>query len=354
MQEFRLIALTPPGLADAAIAIAASRAGEIGVLDLQYAHSVPASLTAIAKLAQYAKHECGIKIDGSAEKSLTGILSELPSQIKTVILTPSDPASLYGQVQTYRNLNLTVLLETTSLDEAQLGEKLGVSGLIAKGHEAAGRVGQETTFILLQHLLANTTLPVWAQGGIGLHTVAACYEAGAAGAVLDAQLTLTRESSLSEEAKTRIARMDGSETICLGANCGEAYRMYHRPGLTAVEDLRLLADKVNGISAFDTEMLAAWREEIKSRVGWSDTEHNIWLIGQDGAFAAPLAERFLTVGGVLEGMRQAVKTHGKSAVNATFGLGGQPHPIATAPRKEWPTRARGWPTCWRSPSTSSA
>ena len=35
MRTFRLIALTPPGLADPSIAIAASRAGELGVLDLE-------------------------------------------------------------------------------------------------------------------------------------------------------------------------------------------------------------------------------------------------------------------------------------------------------------------------------
>ena len=36
MNEFRIIALTPPGLPDPSIAIAASRAGAVGVLDLEY------------------------------------------------------------------------------------------------------------------------------------------------------------------------------------------------------------------------------------------------------------------------------------------------------------------------------
>src|SRR6266581_2210429 len=142
MQEFRLLALTPPGLADAAIAIAASRAGEIGVLDLQYAQNSPAALSAIAKLARYARHECGIKIDGNPEELLSGIVPELQNHIRIVILTSNVADSLRNQVQACHKFNLTVLLETTCLDEARLGEKLGVSGLIAKGHEAAGRVGE--------------------------------------------------------------------------------------------------------------------------------------------------------------------------------------------------------------------
>jgi len=43
-------------------------------------------------------------------------------------------------------------------------------------------------------------------------------------------------------------------------------------------------------------------------VGWAGPD-NAWLIGQDGAFAARLAGRFHTVGGVLEGLRQAVDSH---------------------------------------------
>ena len=122
--------------------------------------------------------------------------------------------------------DLTILLETTSLPEAQLARDAGVDGLIAKGHEAGGRVGEETTLILLQRLLAQTSLPVWAHGGIGLHTAAACYVAGAAGVILDAQLALTRESPIPEATKNSIARLDGtSPEKPTGSTTGRAYRL---------------------------------------------------------------------------------------------------------------------------------
>ena len=85
-----------------------------------------------------------------------------------------------------RRRRLRVLFEAVTLDEALRGAELDIDGLILKGHESGGRVGDDTTFILLQRWQAARTqsgrpLPVYAQGGIGLHTAAACVVGGAAG-----------------------------------------------------------------------------------------------------------------------------------------------------------------------------
>jgi acyl transferase domain-containing protein/NAD(P)-dependent dehydrogenase (short-subunit alcohol dehydrogenase family)/NAD(P)H-dependent flavin oxidoreductase YrpB (nitropropane dioxygenase family) len=132
--------------------------------------------------------------------------------------------------------------------------------------------------------------------------------------VLDAQLTLTRESTIPSVVKRAIARMDGSETICLGEDLGEAYRIYAGPGSRSPEALRQVAKSLT--QAEDrprAERLAAWRLAVLERVGWEAPECAAWLIGQDAAFAAPLAARFQTVGGVIEGMREAVGTHIRAA-----------------------------------------
>ncbi len=313
MREFRFIAVTPPGLADAAIAIAASRAGEFGVLDLQYAHDEATSLKLIANLARHARGECGIKLEGTDERLASRLTSDLPKQVRLIILTCAERKILGRQIEICRERDLTVLLETSCLDEAELGEELGFSGLIAKGHEAPGLIRQETTFILLQRLLARVSIPVWAHGGIGTHTVAACYEAGAAGAVLDSQLALTRESQLPEEAKNAIARMDGSETICLGENLGAPYRVYYRPNLTVIDRLRRSADTLPMRFSAPAGIIEAWRREVKACVGWQSPNESLWFVGQDAAFARPLAERFRTTAGVIEGMRHAIETHVSSA-----------------------------------------
>jgi 3-oxoacyl-(acyl-carrier-protein) synthase/NAD(P)H-dependent flavin oxidoreductase YrpB (nitropropane dioxygenase family) len=125
--------------------------------------------------------------------------------------------------------------------------------------------------------------------------------------VLDAQLALARESALPAAARAAIGRMDGSETVCLRAG-GAACRVYHRPGLAAVAALR---GKLEVPAAGDAA--AALRREVRARVGWEDPDRQVWLLGQDAAFAAGLAERFRTVAGVLEGIRQAVGGHVRAA-----------------------------------------
>lgn len=307
-QELQMIVLTPPGLTDPSIAIAASRAGGLGVLDLEYVRDREAALGAVQELAEYARGDFGIKLNALAEDFLGEVMAELP-RLRVVLLASAPPGKLQGIVELLHQKNMVVLLEATTLDQARNGQQAGVDGVIAKGHEAGGRVGEETSFILLQRFLSQLSLPVWVQGGVGLHTAAACFAAGAAGVVLDGQMALTRESPLAEAVKTRIAHMDGSETVCLGDQLGEACRVYFRPGSAAVEDLRGVEASLSADGRPRSEIEAAWREAVLQRVGWSSPERNLLLLGQDAAFAAPLARRFSTVGGVMEAIRRAIPSH---------------------------------------------
>ncbi|MDQ4130788.1 MAG: nitronate monooxygenase, partial [Actinomycetota bacterium] len=304
--------LSAAPLADPSIGIAASRGGGLGVLDLTYVRNERVAADAVERLAKFGRGRWGVKLDGSDETFLEALTEELPDTCTTVILSPADVGRLPEQVRALRQRELTVQLETISVEEARLGEEVGVQGLIAKGHEAGGRVGEESTSILLQRLLGETKLPVFAQGGIGLHTAAACYAAGAAGVVLDAQLLLTRESLLPEEAKVTIGRMDGSETTCVGAELGEAVRVYARPDLPGARDLRNAARALSQDGGARAEVVASWREEVRTRIGW-ERRDGVWPIGQDAAFSRPLAERFHTVGGVLAAVREAVESHVRTA-----------------------------------------
>jgi len=313
VSQFNLIALTPPGLADPSVAIAAARAGALGVLDLEYTTDVQVALAAIAKLVHHARQSCGIKLNSRADEFMAYVTADLPEQVEVVILTAGAPHHLPHQVEALRQQGRTILLEITYREQALLGEQLGVDGFIAKGHEAGGWVGQETAFVLLQQMLAHFSQPVWVQGGVGLHTAAGCYAAGAAGVVLDAQLALTRESPLSKGARDRIAHMDGSETLCVGDELGQLCRVYARRGLAPVEELHQAAQYLINDPRPRDEILTAWHQAVGDRVGWGSPERRLWLLGQDVAFAASLARRFRTVGGVVEGMRQAVDEHVQAA-----------------------------------------
>jgi acyl transferase domain-containing protein/NAD(P)H-dependent flavin oxidoreductase YrpB (nitropropane dioxygenase family) len=282
------------------------------VLDLEYVKDREAAFIGIRELGKYARNDSGIKVNGNAADFLNQIASNLPSHVRVVILA-SVPQQLRELVERLHRKNLTVILEATRLDEALSGQSAGVDGVIAKGHESGGRVGEETCFILLQRFSKQISVPVWAQGGIGVHTAAACFAAGAAGVVLDAQLALTRESALEEAVKARVRHMDGSETVSLGGGLGQAYRMYFRPGCAAVDDLRRVEAALAEDDRPRATIEAEWREAVVQRIGWDSPERNVLLLGQDATFAAPLAERFKTVGGVMGAIREAIPAHCRAA-----------------------------------------
>ncbi|MDP3938290.1 MAG: nitronate monooxygenase, partial [Deltaproteobacteria bacterium] len=298
------IVLTLPGFPDPVVAIAACRAGALGVLDLEYERSTARAADALRKLQQHARAGFGVKLDPSAEAFTRAIISALPHETQFAILTGNDPAAIASTARYLADRGVAFLLEALSEDDAGLARELGAAGVIAKGLEAGGRTGSDTTFILIQRILASMEktrektrpLPVWAQGGIGSHTAAACIQAGAAGVVLDWQLALTREASASralpEKLRDRIRAMDGSETACLGETLGASTRLFLRPGVAAADKLaRVEADLIAAGPGPDAAK--TFREAVLAAAGAEDPEKRAGLTGQDAAFAARLAARHL-------------------------------------------------------------
>nr|MBA3947194.1 SDR family NAD(P)-dependent oxidoreductase [Herpetosiphonaceae bacterium] len=309
MQPFQLVGLTLPGWIDPSIPIAASRAGGVGVLNLEGIHDFVAAQRAMDLLLRHADSGIGIRLAGLKHQLLNEILADLPGPIKLVILRAGAGEALPEQVALLHEQGRSIWLEVTDAPQARLGVELGVDGLIAKGHEAAGSVGDETTFILLQRLLAEVNLPIWAQGGIGLHTAAACYAAGAAGVVLDGQLALTHESQLPEPVQAAIAAMDGSETICLGADLRLPYRVYGRRGSAAIERLQALGIEWGTRSQVGEAVEREWYAALGANIGWSNAQEQIWPIGQDATFAGMLAHDYRTVSGIFTAIQEAVGSH---------------------------------------------
>ena len=132
MQKFQIIVLTLPGFPDPSLAIAASRAGGLGVLDLEYTNDKRDAVDGIRKLAHYAGNDFGIKVNTNAGDFLAEIIPDLPVYLKLVILNYTDPRKLGREVQALRDRGLTVILESTCLEEARAGEQAGVNGVIAK------------------------------------------------------------------------------------------------------------------------------------------------------------------------------------------------------------------------------
>jgi acyl transferase domain-containing protein/NAD(P)H-dependent flavin oxidoreductase YrpB (nitropropane dioxygenase family) len=332
-QNFQIFALTPPGLPDPAIAIAASRAGGIGILDLEYISDVNVALESIRKMVRYSRNNCGIKLNGLSDSFITHLIPELPEDIGVVIFTKCEPEKLHNYVKDVRCQKRLVMLEINSLEQAMIGEQADVDGLIAKGNEAAGLVGEKTAFILLQQLRSRITKPLWIQGGVGLHTATACYTAGAAGIVLDSQLALTRESPLPENVKKRISVMDGTETVCVGNNVSPC-RIYGRPGHPLVNELFAIEESSENDSKKRQRTFYQWHEAIRERISWEEGNNKLWLLGQDVAFAAPLATRYDTVGQIMQAFRRAIDENIQTA--KSFNILEKESPLARSHETEYP------------------
>ncbi|MBT0566019.1 type I polyketide synthase [Williamsia sp. CHRR-6] len=138
--------------------------------------------------------------------------ADLPAAVDTVLV-----GARRGQVTTSLADTFpgrTVILTVTDVEQARAAALHGASGLIAKGNEAGGLVGEMSTYLLIQQLASDPVIsvPFWAQGGIGVHTAAAAVIGGASGVVVDAALMLLDELDPTAPLDDLLSRCDGSET----------------------------------------------------------------------------------------------------------------------------------------------
>lgn len=258
-----IICITPFEQPDITLLGAIARTSALAVLDL--GHDRQSALRALERAERARLSGFGVCLhDATAElelpRAVCAIISDRPRAF--------EPAMREGR---------WFLTQVCSLEEAEAARAYGSDALIVKGCEAGGRVGEETSFVLLQRLLAQLELPLWVQGGIGVHTAPALRAGGAHGVVLDAQLALMLESSFPAELRARIEAMTGDETRVIEGRrvlrCGQAPRA--RDAGASVEP-----------HAQEPAWLAA---------------------GQDASFAAELAARYESTRRVVEAFERSMR-----------------------------------------------
>ena len=322
-----VVAADPCAGPNPALVAAAQRAGGRGILDVDDPARGAADL---ADLARRGVASCWIRPTGAVTPDeLAGPAVEIEAVVVAVGAEGTDPdgsaiGAMVEAVGSWRTAgSWRVIAQVTSRAQGVAAVDAGVDGLIASGCEAGGVVGATEAFILFQQVV-DLGVPVWSRGGIGPHTAAAVVAGGGAGVVLDVQLGLVRESALDADARHALGAMDGSETRVVGG-----HRIYTRPDLTAAA----LAE--------DTPPA-----EVAARLGFR-LRHDLVPFGQDGGFAAGLARRYVTVGGVVQAVRAAVTEHLDAAAAApplAPGRGvAEPHgtryPIAQGPMTRVSDRA---------------
>jgi acyl transferase domain-containing protein/NAD(P)H-dependent flavin oxidoreductase YrpB (nitropropane dioxygenase family)/NAD(P)-dependent dehydrogenase (short-subunit alcohol dehydrogenase family)/acyl carrier protein len=241
--QFRTLAITPLERPDLALARALWRQNCAVAVDIGRDPALwPELLGTLAR--DPVRSGIGLRVpDGVA---LTGLV--LPHAVQFLVAGGLDFA---GWPDAWKAL--PILCQVCSVEEAAGALDSGAAGLIAKGQEAGGRVGDESSFVLLQRLVQLTLDraypgaapdPVWCQGGIGLNTAAGALAGGAFGVVLDSILAAYPESSLPSDLKAQILAMDGSEVQQVGG-----YQVYARGRRDLEAQASLTAEQVRAAIA---------------------------------------------------------------------------------------------------------
>jgi NAD(P)H-dependent flavin oxidoreductase YrpB (nitropropane dioxygenase family) len=158
-----VMGVTPFEIPNPQLAAAVSRAGALGVLDL--GRDRARARTALTQTRRWTKEPWGVRVPVGCPI----LPDELPRGVTTIVLPLGSPWSAW------RIDGVRIVAEVNDAEQAHRALALGANGLVARGSESGGRIGELTTYVLLQHLLADAAIgvPIWAAGGLGRHSAAA-------------------------------------------------------------------------------------------------------------------------------------------------------------------------------------
>ena len=287
-----------------AFAAAACRAGAMGVISPDRG----ANSDAPAGMERLTDRPFAIRVPRG--EAIAPLLGAAPASLAAVVGTEDASTGWAGFAGEVARLGRVPIAEVTSRESALAAIASGVVALIASGHEAGGVGSELSTFILTQDLLqaAPDGVRIWARGGIGPRSAAGFVAMGAAGVVLDGAALLARESPLAPSDRDRVARLDGGETVVVGPAGGPRSRLLAPSGAPALRELRDSASRGGD----------EWDRAARAWIGWGPGR--VPPVGQDAAFAKDLADRCVTVGGIV------IET--ERAIDAGIAAAGTIRPLA--------------------------
>ena len=303
----RKLLLSPAGLEHPALAIAASRAGGVGVLDLEL--SAAPAIGQLELLSRHAgEHGFGVRLGGFDAALAEHLLAHAGNGLRLLILGREQWAAWQAWLANLPADGPALLLELSDNDPLESAIASRIDGLLLKGYEAAGFVGESSSFILAQHWRTHSDLPLYLRGGITPHTAAAAALAGFAGVALDSQVLLLQESPFAADLQPHLRNLSGSETVAAGnGELGHYCRILSRPGFARAKAFVADAESLTH---------AQLRERLLAEVEWRNPSVGLLPLGQDVAFAAAWQKQYGSVAQLFQAMDAAVQHNPQIALNA--------------------------------------
>lgn len=296
-----IIGITPFERPDVSLALSLSKAKAFPVLHLGRDKAL--ATQALTDLCSNTELPFGVCI---ATPSLASI--SLPKQVSLIIAPVGINITRPKQTQLFYQVH--------DLSELQLAKKAKADGIIIKGNESAGQVGATSSYILFQQVMqALPGIPVWVQGGAGIHTTAALIATGATGVVLDSQLVLFPECKAPADIKNVCSKLNGNETRVI-----DNYRVLVRPNSPALPENAQIQD-------------------LEPYLGMMDLDNGYLPLGQDIAISTDLVKRYKKLERLVTCLHEAIRGHLQQAKALNVISPGNPlaqelnitYPIAQGP-----------------------
>lgn len=178
-----------------------------------------------------------------------------------------------GFIAALQAVGTKVVPVVPSVKLAQKMAALGADAVVAEGMESGGHIGTETTFSLVQQVVAAVPVPVFAAGGIADATgVAAAQALGAVRVQVGTAWLVATETPISQAYKAAVLSADDTATVVTGRGRGDAVRCL-RNNLTAAYFIALAA------GADDAELTALTAGSLARAIA-GDVDHGTLMAGQ--------------------------------------------------------------------------
>ncbi|NKB68802.1 MAG: SDR family NAD(P)-dependent oxidoreductase [Candidatus Latescibacteria bacterium] len=330
-----ILVSTPLHHCDPDLAIAASQAGELGLLTLAAGICDRGHKAAFDRMRSTLGRAPNWGVlwwaRGEPDTSCAALGEVAQGQLPYLVIAgvfSVHSEDLAAWLKAGRQRGQNVILEVYSLEQADAAVAVGFDGLVLKGAEAGGWVGQLSAFMWLQAAQGCWEIPWWVQGGWGEDVAAACFALGGTPALAE-ELWLTWESPLAAVERRLVASSDGTETTTV-AGGGHTLRIARRLAQPAAEEL------VEAAAGEQDPLALFWHAWEK--VGGAEGSPPVPM-GQGIGQAHRLAERYVSTAGVLQALRQGAKRRlrlaaGQRALKAEGDLAtrhGTRYPVVQGP-----------------------
>lgn len=274
MQEKKeLCILSPFEIPDVMLALKTIKAGAFPILHL--GRNEIEAKKELELLSSKTEKPFGVCIASEAMTSL-----KLPKNVTRVLLPFGTNISVHKNVE--------VLYQVHSLEEAETAIKNKAHSIVIKGNEGAGKVADETSFVLFQGIMKkypDSQVNIYVQGGAGIHSSSAFLSMGAKGVIFDSQISTFPECSAPKEIKDMCRKFSGSETIL-------------------IDNFRVLYRNMSPVLPDEPS-----RNDLLPYLGGFDLSKNYLPMGQDISFSIDLQNIYKNLKALVTGFHEAVYGH---------------------------------------------